>query len=155
MRRPTVISNQKKSADIVALVLGVIICAFGFLKFFDPFRTWFHAQIAGSRLPPDALPLGITGEIVTGLALIGSFVARSRLGQVRYVVVAGACLGLIVMMLVATYVHLQPDVPAEVLPLGIKPPFIPLSFLALSVWELVRVLRLRGGAGWTLHVREK
>jgi hypothetical protein len=61
------------------------------------------------------------------------------------------------MMLVATYVHLQPDVPAEVLPLGIKPPLIPLSFLALSVWELVRVLRLRGGAGagWTLHVREK
>jgi hypothetical protein len=57
------------------------------------------------------------------------------------------CLGLIVNMCVAIYVHLQPNVPAEVLPLGIKPPFIPLSFLALAVWELVLVTLPRVGKG--------
>jgi len=36
-------------------------------------------------------------------------------------------------MLVAVYVHLQPGVPAEVLPLGIKPPAIPLFVLLLGV----------------------
>jgi hypothetical protein len=36
-------------------------------------------------------------------------------------------------MLVAIYVHLQPEVPPEVLPLGIKPPVIPLFVLLLDV----------------------
>lgn len=136
-------SGKEKATDIVALALGAIIFLFGFLKFFDPFRTWFHVQITESGLPLAALPLGMAGEMVLGLVLVGSVVARSRLGGVRHLVMAGACAGLVVMMLVATYVHLHPDVPAEVLPLGIKPPIIPLSFLALSVWELVRVLQLR------------
>ena len=148
-------STKENAANIVALTLGVIIFAFGFLKFFDPFNSWFHAQIAGSGLPPGAIPLGITGELAIGLVLIGSFVAKSRLGEVRYLIIAGACLGLVVMMLVATYVHLHPDVPGKVLPLGIKPPLIPLSFLALSSWELVRVLRLRAGVDKVPAPREK
>ncbi len=44
-----------------------------------------------------------------------------------------ACSSLFVVMLVAIYVHLQPGVPAEVLPLGIKPPVIPLLVLLLDV----------------------
>lgn len=36
-------------------------------------------------------------------------------------------------MLVATYVHLQPGVPRDVLPLGIKPPVIPLFVALLDV----------------------
>ena len=139
-------SVKATPTDIVALGLGGIIFAFGVLKLVDPFRTWFHAQITGSGLPLEALPLGIAGEITIGLVLIGSFAARARLGERRYLIVAGACVGLVVMMLVATYVHLQPNVPAKVLPLGIKPPLIPLSFLALSFWELVRVLQLRARA---------
>ena len=73
----------------------------------------------------------------------------------RYVILAAASLGLIGNMLVATYVHLQPDVPAEVLPLGIKPPLIPLTFMAVAVWELVQVLRLRARAGGTPVFGEK
>jgi hypothetical protein len=42
-----------------------------------------------------------------------------------------------------TYVHLQPNVPAAVLPLGIKPPVIPLSFLMLAAGDLVMHARLR------------
>jgi hypothetical protein len=44
-----------------------------------------------------------------------------------------ACSSLFLEMLVAVYVHLQPGVPPEVLPLGIKPPVIPLFVLLLGV----------------------
>lgn len=44
-----------------------------------------------------------------------------------------ACSSLLLEMLVATYVHLQPGVPAAVLPLGIKPPVIPLFVVLLDV----------------------
>lgn len=148
-------SDKKKATDIVALILGLIIFAFGFLKLFDPFHTWFHVQIAKGGLPAGMFPLGIAGEILIGLAFIASFVARSRPGEKRCLVLAAASLGLIGNMLVATYVHLQPDVPAEVLPLKIKPPLIPLTFMAVAVWELVRVLQLRARAGGTPVSGEK
>ena len=51
-------------------------------------------------------------------------------------------------MLVAVYVHLQPGVPAEVLPLGVKPPVIPLIVILLDVmvavpaWKDAQVLHL-------------
>ena len=35
-----------------SIFLGTAIFMFGFLKFFDPFQTWFHIQIAKSGLPP-------------------------------------------------------------------------------------------------------
>ena len=44
-----------------------------------------------------------------------------------------ACSSLALEMLVAVYVHLQPGVPPEVLPLGIKPPVNPLFVLLLGV----------------------
>ena len=40
-------------------------------------------------------------------------------------------------MVVAIYVHLQPGVPAEVLPLGIKPAIIPLFAVVLDVMVAV------------------
>jgi len=40
---------------------------------------------------------------------------------------------------VAVFVHLQPAVPAGVLPLGIKPPAIPLSVMSLAILEIVLV----------------
>jgi hypothetical protein len=52
-----------------------------------------------------------------------------------------ACLILFTQMGVAIYVHLQPGVPASVLPLGIKPPVIPVVVLllglltAFAVWK--------------------
>ena len=142
--------SNEKVANIIAIALGVIMFMFGFLKFFDPFNSWFHAQIANSHLPPPAFALGIAGEIAIGVAFLFSFVARARLGRYRRWLIVATCLGLSVNMCVATYVHLQPEVPADVLPLKIKPPIIPLAFLALAVWELVLVTRRRGagsGAG--------
>ena len=54
---------------------------------------------------------------------------------------------LVTQMSVAIYVHLQPEVPANVLPLGIKPPVIPSVVLllglltAISIWMERRTAR--------------
>jgi hypothetical protein len=44
-------------------------------------------------------------------------------------------------MAVAIYVHLQPEVPASVLPLGIRPPLIPLFFMLLAGLNLFQLYR--------------
>jgi hypothetical protein len=132
----------EKVSDRLGLFLGVAIFMFGFLKLFDPFHSWFESQIANSRLPPPSFVMGITGEIGSGLALLGSFFARRQLAETRHAIAIAACSVLIVMMCVATYVHLQPEVPAAVLPLGIKPPVMPLTFLALAAAELAMHARL-------------
>jgi len=138
--------DNDRVINIIALVLGVTMFMFGFLKFFEPFHSWFQVQITNSHLPGPAFAMGIAGELSIGIAFIASFAARARLGRYRQKLVVATCLGLIVNMCVAIYVHLQPNVPAGVLPLGIKPPFIPLSFLALAVWEAVLVSRSQAGA---------
>ena len=116
---------------------------FGFLKFFDPFKTWFHIQIAKSGLPPFSIPLGMAGEMSIGLSLLLATVFRERIGSLFRPLIALASAGLIVNMAVAIYVHLQPEVPASVLPLGIKPPIIPLFVLLLAVLNLFQGARRR------------
>ena len=120
---------------------GTAIFIFGFLKFFDPFNTWFHVQIAKSGLPAFCIPLGMAGEMSIGLGLLLSIVFRERIGRLFRPVVALASAGLIVTMAVATYVHLQPNVPASVLPLGIQPPVIPLVVMLLAGVNLLRLYR--------------
>jgi hypothetical protein len=140
--------DVEKVSDRLGLFLGATIFLFGFLKLFDPFHSWFQVQMANSGLPAGSFVMGIAGEIATGLALLGAFFARRWLADARHAVFACACLSLIVLMCVATYVHLQPNVPAAVLPLGIKPPVIPLSFLTLAAGDLVMHARL-----WTARAR--
>lgn len=126
-----------------SIFLGTAIFMFGFVKFVDPFKTWFHIQIAKSGLPPFFTPLGIAGEMSIGLSLLLATLFRERIRNLFKPVVALASAGLIVNMAVAIYVHLQPEVPARVLPLGIKPPVIPLLFLLLAGLNLVQLYRAR------------
>ena len=119
----------------LSLFLGVLMFAFGFLKFFEPFHGWVEMQIQMSHLPQESILAGKLGEMFTGCLFLlawlqGSFTAKRR-GQV----ILFACLMLVVQMCVAIYVHLQPEVPASVLPLGIKPPVIPGVVLVLAVWN--------------------
>ena len=106
---------------------------FGFLKVVNPtIDGWFHVQIQQSHLPHSAILMGKVAEITTGLLfLIARFGRWPAPWKDRIVLVASASLGF--EMLVAIYVHLQPGVPPEVLPLGIKPPVIPLVVLLLGV----------------------
>jgi hypothetical protein len=114
-------TSENKVLRYNSSFVGTVIFMFGFLKFFEPFHTWFHVQIAKSGLPPLSAPLGIAGEISIGLSLLVASSFRRRIGSLFTPIVALASAGLIVNMAVAIYVHLQTEVPADVLPLGITP----------------------------------
>ena len=117
----------------LSLVLGLLMFTFGFLKVVNPtVDGWFHVQIQQSHLPHSAILMGKIAEIMTGILFL---LPRFRLWQGKWEgrILLIACSSLFLVMLVAVYVHLQPGVPAEVLPLGIKPPVIPLFVLLLGV----------------------
>ena len=132
----------------LSVVLGLLMLTFGFLKFVSPtIDGWFHVQIQQSHLPHSAILMGKIAEIVTGTLFL---LPRLRPWPVKWEsrVLLIACASLFLVMLVAIYVHLQPGVPAEVLPIGIKPPFIPLfvvgldMMVAVSAWKDTQELRL-------------
>jgi hypothetical protein len=110
---------------------------FGCLKFVSPtVDGWFHVQIQQSHLPHSAILMGKIAEIVTG-ALFLLPRLRPWPGKWESRILLTACSSLFLVMLVAVYVHLQPAVPAEVLPLGIKPPVIPLLVVLLDLMVAV------------------
>ena len=117
----------------LSLVLGLLMLAFGCLKFVNPtIDGWFHVQIEQSHLPHSAILMGKIAEIVTGVLFL---LPRFRLWPAKWAarILLIACSSLFLVMLVAVYVHLQPGVPSQVLPFGIKPPVIPLFVLLLDV----------------------
>jgi hypothetical protein len=117
----------------LSLFLGFLMLSFGLLKVVNPtIDGWFTVQIQQSHLPHSAIAMGKIGEIMTGLLfLLPRFRAWPERWKARILLLA--CSSLLLEMLVATYVHLQPEVPPDVLPLGIKPPVIPLFVLLLDV----------------------
>ena len=116
----------------LSLFLGCLMLTFGLLKFVNPINGWFTVQILQSHLPHSAILMGKMGEIITGLLfLLPRFRPRQARWEARILLLA--CSSLFLEMLVAIYVHLQPGVPHEVLPLGIKPPVIPLFVILLDL----------------------
>jgi len=117
---------------------------FGFLKFFQPIRGWFDVQIQQSHLPHEAILAGKLTEILTGVLFLLPWLRRSLRAKRKDQILLVACFMLFTQMAVAIYVHLQPGVPAGVLPLGIKPPVIPAIVLllglvtAFDVWRQLR-----------------
>ena len=123
----------RSAKKMLSLFLGCLMLTFGLLKFLNPtIDGWFTVQIQQSHLPNSTMLMGKIGEIVTGLLFL---LPRFRPWQARWDdrILLLACSSLFLEMLVAIYVHLQPGVPPEVLPLGIKPPVIPLFVLLLDV----------------------
>jgi len=91
--------------------------------------------------------MGKIGEIMTGLLFL---LPRLRPWPARWEgrILLLACSSLFLEMLVAIYVHLQPGVPPEVLPLGIKPPVIPLFVVLLDVMVAIPTFsQITGTAG--------
>ena len=123
----------------LSLFLGILMCMFGFLKFFEPFHGWFEVQIQQSHLPHEAILAGKLTEMLTGVLFLLPGVWRSLTAKAKDQTVLVACFILFTQMVVAIYVHLQPAVPASVLPLGIKPPIIPGSVLLLGLLTAFRV----------------
>ena len=125
----------------LSLFLGVLMFIFGFLKFFQPISGWFDIQIQQSHLPHESILAGKVTEMLTGCLFLLPWAWRSLTAKSRERILLIACLLLLTQMGVAIYVHLQPQVPASVLPLGIKPPVIPVFVLlldlltAFAVWK--------------------
>jgi hypothetical protein len=121
-----------------SIFLGLFMFVFGFLKLFEPFHTWFDIQITKSGLPRFSIPLGKAGEMGIGLGLLSASCFRQKIPNLYNPIVFAASAGLIVNMGIATYVHLQPEVPANVLPLGIKPPLFVMFLAAANLYQLYR-----------------
>jgi len=117
---------------------------FGFLKFFQPIRGWFDVQFQQSHLPHEAILPGKVGEMVVGVLFLLPWLRRSLTVKSKDRILLIACFILVTQMVVAIYVHLQPGVPANVLPFGIKPPVVPVIVLllglltAFDVWKELR-----------------
>jgi hypothetical protein len=131
-----------KQIHFLAAFLGVSIFVFGILKFIDPFRSWYQTQISSSGLGTAAYWLGIIGEIAVGAMLLLTVINREKFspGNLRFIGITSTSL-LVFMMATGIYVHLHPGVPAAVLPLKIKPPYIPAFFLLAALIHLRLLIR--------------
>ncbi len=135
---------SSRLSKALSLFLGVQMFLFGFLKFFQPFHGWFEIQIQQSHLPHESILAGKMTEMLTGVLFLLPWLWSSLTAKSKDQILLTACFILFTQMAVAIYVHLQPDVPASVLPLGIKPPVIPgvvllLGLLtAFDVWKQLR-----------------
>ncbi|MGL1889451.1 MAG: hypothetical protein OCD76_23255 [Reichenbachiella sp.] len=109
--------------------MGLSMFMTGFLKFFDPFKSWYSVQITTSELPFPSYAMGIAGEIVIGLVMLYVLINYHKLTKVvSFKLLLSTSVGVLGIIVVALFVHLHPQVPAEVLPLKIKPPIIPAMF---------------------------
>ena len=134
---------SSRLSKALSLFLGVLMFTFGFLKFFQPFRGWFDIQIQQSHLPHEAILAGKLGEMFTGCLFLLPWLRRSLNAKSRDRLLLIACLILVTQMSVAIYVHLQPQVPASVLPLGFKPPVIPGVVLLLALLTAFAIWKQR------------
>jgi hypothetical protein len=139
---------------VLSIFLGILMFTFGFLKFFQPFGGWFETQIQKSHLPPAAIPAGKLGEMVTGCLFLLPWLWRSLATKRKEQLLLIACLMLVTQMCTAIYVHLQPGVPASVLPLGIKPPVIPITVLLLALLNAFAVWNQRPRASFNDRITQ-
>ena len=124
-----------KVQKILTGLLGAFLLMAGTVKFFDPFTTMFANQIALSELPFPVLSrwAGQLGEMGAGALLLVIMIGGKKItGDLRDKAMLLSTLLTTAIMLVAVYVHLLPNVPAEVLPLQSKPPVMTLVILALA-----------------------
>ena len=141
-----------KFLKVRSWILGIFMFMFGTLKLMNPFGGWFHTQLITSGIGDFAWPFGVGTEIITGLILLGALIYKDKIAPKRFFVfvICGSSL-VVCTMLTAIYVHLQPNVPAGVLPLGIKPPIIPLSVLILAAANIFYTLKLYKSSTKPIH----
>ena len=131
-----------KAVRTISAFLGFSIFMFGILKFVNPFKGWYSVQIMNSGMNEFLYWPGITGEISVGILFIGILLLKERLSKKVFcltIILASAIV--ITIMVTAIRVHLNPNVPASVLPLKIKPPFIPGFFLLLAMADIFLIGR--------------
>jgi hypothetical protein len=127
---------------ITSWFLAISMFMFGVLKFVNPFKGWYSVQVANSGLGQLSYTMGILGEISVGTTLILCLLYRQKISTKAFDLLTNTSFfTIIIMMLTAVYVHLHPNVPADVLPLKIKPPYIPLFFLVIALANIVLTIK--------------
>lgn len=124
-----------KAIKVISWFLGIAMFMFGILKVLSPtINGWFCVQMKNSGLEVYVpIWVGIAGEIIVGSVLIFSLMMDKNFSNKNFkIIIQLASAAILPMMATAIYVHLQPNVPAEVLPLKIKPPVIPVFFILLA-----------------------
>lgn len=133
-----------KAIKLISWFLGIGMFLFGILKVLSPtIHGWFTVQMTNSGLAA-YMPIwvGIAGEIIVGSVILFSLVIDKNLASKKFkLIIQLASTAIIPMMAIAIYVHLQPNVPADVLPLKIKPPFIPVFFTLLALTNIYLIQR--------------
>ena len=111
----------------------------GLAKFTEPFKTFIykHLTIIGFPLPELMQYVVKFSEIGVGLLMLflafkGAILRNSLRNKLFYL----GNLTIIIMMLVAIYTHLHPNVPAEILPMEFKPPVMPISYIVLVLLNI-------------------
>ncbi|GAA4239489.1 hypothetical protein GCM10022291_34000 [Postechiella marina] len=130
---------MKKSVRILTGILGFIIFVPGLAKFREPFKTFIYKHLTGIGFPlPNVMQYVVKfSEIGVGLALLFlAFKGNSLSKNLREKIFYLGNLTIIIMMVVAVYTHLHPDIPADLLPLEFKPPVMPISYIVLVFLNL-------------------
>lgn len=123
-----------KYNKITTWFLATSMFMFGVLKFVNPFNGWYSIQVTNSGLGEMSYAMGIIGEIAVGITLFFCLIYKQRISRGLNTLLSNiSFLIIIIMMLAGVYVHLHPNVPADVLPLKIKPPYIPVFFLLIAL----------------------
>lgn len=131
-------TRNNKALGVVRVVAGFMIVASGVMKY-GASHLWeaWSGQLIAAELPFYTLTLWAVPaiEVVIGGGLLLGFFAR----------LCGAII--VVMMAVATYVHIVADNP-DLFPMQPHQPVVPLMLLAMST-----LVVLRGGGAWSLDLR--
>lgn len=124
------------------LFLGSSLLAFGTLKFLPHFKRSYTSEIVLSGIPRYLYWPGQLSEILAGILLLFTVIQSKKTGRRNYGLFAmTGNLLVISIMTVAVIVHMNPNVPASVLPARIKPPYIPSLFFILACLNIVYMFR--------------
>ena len=133
-------TRTSNPAAAIRVLLGLLFLSTGIMKFAVPeLGAAFSGQLTTAGIPFHSLNMWIipAAEIGLGILFILGFLSR----------LASVCA--IVMMMVATYVHLVVDDPT-LFPLQPKEPIIPTIVIALCIYIL-----WIGSGSWSLDLRGK
>jgi uncharacterized membrane protein YphA (DoxX/SURF4 family) len=131
-------TRASKSAAAIRIFLGLLFLMTGVMKFAIPhLRAAFSGQLITAQIPFHSLNIWVVpaAEIGVGVLFLLGFLSRL------------ASMSAIVMMVVATYVHLVVDDPM-LFPLQPKEPIIPIAVIALCIYIL-----WAGSGAWSLDLR--
>ncbi|MRX62864.1 hypothetical protein [Maribacter luteus] len=129
---------MKKSVKTVTGILGFFMLIPGLAKFTEPFKTYIYYHLTGIGFPfADQMQHVVKfSEVGIGILMLYLAFKGNKLStSLRNKLFNFGNQTIVIMMIVAVYTHLHPNVPAEVLPMEFKPPIMPTGYILLVVYN--------------------